>query len=159
LRVSTADQERTGVSLGVQRSSCRQYVSLLGLEVAGEYLDVMGGDRDERPQYQAMLADARRLYAGGEVAMLVVASLDRLGRHLLEAVRCRQEMKNLGVPLQSVREGGSYPTWWQTSLLRWRKTSSAEGENGCGPRAANSPQMVGKPWCLPLWLPHADGHT
>jgi DNA invertase Pin-like site-specific DNA recombinase len=37
------------------------------------------------------------------------AALDRLGRHLLEAVRCRAELKALGVPLHSVRDGGEVP--------------------------------------------------
>ncbi len=32
--------------------------------------------------------------------------LDRLGRRILELVRCREELKTLGVPLHSVREGG-----------------------------------------------------
>jgi DNA invertase Pin-like site-specific DNA recombinase len=40
----------------------------------------MGGDRDERPRYQALLADVRRLRSQGRPVVVVVASLDRLGR-------------------------------------------------------------------------------
>ena len=65
----------------------------------------MAGDRDGRPQYQAMLSDVRRMQESEERAVVVVASLDRLGRRLLEAVRCREELKALRVGLHSVREG------------------------------------------------------
>lgn len=36
----------------------------------------------------------------------MLASLDRLGRNLAERVRASEELKRLGVPLHSVREGG-----------------------------------------------------
>ena len=38
---------------------------------------------------------------------VVVAALDRFGRHLLERVRCREELKSLGVETHSAREGGA----------------------------------------------------
>jgi hypothetical protein len=38
--------------------------------------------------------------------VVVAAALDRLGRRLLERVRCRDELAGLGVPVHSVREGG-----------------------------------------------------
>src|SRR5207248_1969347 len=59
-----------------------------------------------RPQYQALLADVRRLRANGMQLAVVVAALDRFGRKLLERVRCREELKALGVPTHSVRDGG-----------------------------------------------------
>ena len=37
---------------------------------------------------------------------MVVAALDRFGRAILERVRSREELKGLGVPTHSVREGG-----------------------------------------------------
>jgi hypothetical protein len=40
-----------------------------------------------------MLAEVRSLSTRGKDVILVVASLDRLGRRLLEAVRCRDERK------------------------------------------------------------------
>jgi hypothetical protein len=38
--------------------------------------------------------------------VVVVSRLDRLGRRVLERVRCREELKALGVAVHSVREGG-----------------------------------------------------
>ncbi len=38
-----------------------------------------------------------------------MASLDRLGRRLVEAIRCREELKRLSVAVHSVREGGELP--------------------------------------------------
>ena len=37
---------------------------------------------------------------------VVVAALDRFGRSILERIRSREELKRLGVPTHSVREGG-----------------------------------------------------
>src|SRR5258708_1971187 len=39
-------------------------------------------------------------------AVVVVVALDRFGRRMLERVRCREELKALGVTTHSVREGG-----------------------------------------------------
>jgi Resolvase, N terminal domain len=57
LRVSTGEQERTGVGLAFQRASCVEYTRAHGWPIRKVYLDVMAGDRDGRPQYQAMLGD------------------------------------------------------------------------------------------------------
>src|SRR3712207_5849977 len=51
-------------------------------------------------------AEARRLRAEGRPVVVLVLRLDRLGRRILERVRCREELKALGVPVHSVREGG-----------------------------------------------------
>src|SRR5581483_7779431 len=60
----------------------------------------------DRPQYQQLLAEARRLRTGGKRVAIVCAALDRLGRRVLERVRCREEMREIGVSLHAVREGG-----------------------------------------------------
>src|SRR5436853_51281 len=62
--------------------------------------------RDDRPDYQRLLADVRGLRAQGQPVVVVVAALDRFGRRLLERVRSREELKALGVSVHSVREGG-----------------------------------------------------
>jgi DNA invertase Pin-like site-specific DNA recombinase len=66
----------------------------------------MSGKRDDRPSYQAMLADARQLRAAGKPVVIVVKWLHRLGRRVLERVRCREEIKDIGVTLHSIAEGG-----------------------------------------------------
>src|SRR5438874_2054742 len=105
-RVSSDEQAREGVSLDAQLATCRDYAARQGWVLDGEYQDIMTGKRDDRPRYQALLAEVRRLRASGRPAAVVVARLDRLGRKLLERVRCREELKALGVPTHSVREGG-----------------------------------------------------
>src|SRR5947207_8775784 len=105
-RVSTDEQAREGLSLDAQLSDCRRYAAGLGWLLGSEYQDVLKGTRDDRPQYQALLADVQRLRVQGRRVAVVVAALDRLGRKLLERVRSREELKALGVPTHSVREGG-----------------------------------------------------
>jgi DNA invertase Pin-like site-specific DNA recombinase len=104
-RVSSEDQKREGVSLHAQLKSCRRYVADRGWTIGGEYEDVLSGTRDDRPRYQDLLSDVRRLRAEGHSVVVVVAVLDRFGRRLGERVRCRDELKALGVAVHSVREG------------------------------------------------------
>src|SRR5438045_4647935 len=105
-RVSTDEQAREGVSLDAQLSECRRYAARPGWVLGDEYQDILSGKLDDRPQYQALLAAVRRLRAEGRTVAVVVAALDRFGRKLLERVRCREELKVLGVATHSVREGG-----------------------------------------------------
>jgi len=105
-RVSSEEQAREGVSLDAQLGECRRYGAQHGWVVGPEYQDVLSGKRDDRPAYQALLAEVRRVRAMGQPVVVVVFRLDRLGRRILERVRCREELKTLGVPVHSVREGG-----------------------------------------------------
>jgi site-specific DNA recombinase len=105
-RVSTDEQARDGVSLGAQLADCRAYAARPGWVLGPEFQDVLSGTRDDRPQYQALLAEAKRLRAAGQAVAVVVWRLDRLGRRVLERVRCREELKALGVATHSIREGG-----------------------------------------------------
>jgi DNA invertase Pin-like site-specific DNA recombinase len=108
-RVSSDEQAREGVSLDAQLAECRRYAAGQaghGWVIGTEYEDILSGKRDDRPRYQALLAEARRLRSEGRRAVVVVAALDRFGRKILERVRSREELKALGVPTHSVREGG-----------------------------------------------------
>lgn len=106
VRVSTEDQAREGVSLDAQVAECRRYAARQGWVLGTEYQDILSGKRDNRPAYQRLLADVRQMRAEGRPAVVVVAALDRFGRRLLERVRCREELRALGVTTHSVREGG-----------------------------------------------------
>jgi site-specific DNA recombinase len=106
MRVSSDDQAREGTSLDAQLAECRRYALAHEWAIDGEFTDVMSGTRDDRPQYQALLARVRQLRAGRVAVVVVVAALDRFGRRMLERVRCREELKALGVTTHSVREGG-----------------------------------------------------
>lgn len=105
-RVSSDEQAREGLSLDAQVAECRRYSVLHDWALGPEYQDVMTGRRDDRPQYQMLLSDVRRLRSSGRHVVVVVAALDRLGRRLQEQVRCREELSALGVSVHSVRDGG-----------------------------------------------------
>lgn len=108
-RVSTLQQERDGSSLAAQLAECRQYIARHGWTIHEEYSDTESGKRDDRSDYQRLLADVRRLRADGQACVIVTAALDRFGRRLAEQLRCREECEALGVPVHFVREGGVLP--------------------------------------------------
>ena len=109
-RVSGKEQKREGLSLPSQEADTRRYFAeqaeRLGWVLGDEFEDVLKGTRDDRPDYQKMLTLARRLRAEGKSVVIVTKWLHRLGRKVAEAVRCREELKALGVPIHSVMEGG-----------------------------------------------------
>ena len=106
-RVSTFEQADEGVSLPAQFSEGRRYVGRQVTWIFGdEFQDVESGLRDHRPDYQRMLLAVRGLRLQGRPVVVVVASLDRLGRNVAERVRAWKELASLGVAIHSVREGG-----------------------------------------------------
>ena len=105
-RVSSDDQADDGVSLPAQVAECRRYVGRQGWDFGDEMQDVQTGRRDDRPDYQRLLLTVRGLALAGTPVAVVVASLDRLGRSIAERVRAYEELRQLGAPIHSVREGG-----------------------------------------------------
>jgi site-specific DNA recombinase len=105
-RVSTDEQANEGYSLDAQLAEARRYAARNEWIIGAEFQDVLSGKRDDRPQYQALLAEVRRIRAEGRPAAVVVAALDRFGRSILERIRSREELKRAGVATHSVREGG-----------------------------------------------------
>ena len=79
LRVSTAQQGKSGLGLEAQREAIKRFAHAEGLHIAGEFVEVetgKGADAlDRRPQLAAALA-AAKLGAGA----VCVAKLDRLSR-------------------------------------------------------------------------------
>jgi DNA invertase Pin-like site-specific DNA recombinase len=76
LRVSTARQGRSGLGLEAQRNAVEDYLNGGRWTLAGEFLEVESGRRNERPELAKALA-ACRLHS----ATLVIAKLDRLSRN------------------------------------------------------------------------------
>src|SRR5829696_925308 len=144
-RVSSEEQAREGVSLDAQLTECRRYAAQHGWMLGQEFQDVLSGKRDDRPAYQALLADVRRLRAEGQSVVVLVFRLDRLGRRILERVRCREELKSLGVPVHSVREGGEV-----SDLVANILASVAEEESrSLGERVAAAKQLLtGNGWFI-----------
>jgi DNA invertase Pin-like site-specific DNA recombinase len=79
IRVSTAQQGRSGLGIEAQRQTLRQFAAAEGLELVREFVEVetgKGSDAlDRRPQLKAALAAAKKLKCH-----VAVAKLDRLSR-------------------------------------------------------------------------------
>jgi DNA invertase Pin-like site-specific DNA recombinase len=79
LRVSTAQQGRSGLGLEAQREACRRFAEAQGFAITGEHVEVetgKGSDAlDRRPELGSALADARKARCP-----ILVAKLDRLSR-------------------------------------------------------------------------------
>ncbi|MBU8543411.1 MULTISPECIES: recombinase family protein [Roseomonadaceae] len=76
LRVSTAQQGRSGLGEEAQRKAVADYLNGGQWKLVAEFREVESGKRDDRPQLAAALA-ACRLHG----ARLVIAKLDRLSRN------------------------------------------------------------------------------
>jgi DNA invertase Pin-like site-specific DNA recombinase len=79
IRVSTAQQGRSGLGVEAQRAALNHFAKAEGFEVAREFVEVetgKGADAlDRRPQLKAALAVAKKLRS-----QVAVAKLDRLSR-------------------------------------------------------------------------------
>lgn len=78
MRVSTKEQGKSGLGLEAQRRDIDLYLenySSLPYEILGEFVDVMSGGENERPELQAAISLAKT-----KGAELLVAKLDRLSR-------------------------------------------------------------------------------
>jgi DNA invertase Pin-like site-specific DNA recombinase len=76
LRVSTAQQGRSGLGMEAQREAVRVYVSSAPGDLLSEFIEVESGKVNTRPQLAAALAQCRLTGA-----TLVVAKLDRMARN------------------------------------------------------------------------------
>jgi DNA invertase Pin-like site-specific DNA recombinase len=74
-RVSTAQQDRSGLGLGTQREAVRAFLAGSAAALAGEFTEIESDKHAARPQLESAL-DACRLTG----AVLVIAKLDRLSR-------------------------------------------------------------------------------
>src|SRR5712672_107647 len=78
-RVSTKQQQRSGLGIEAQRAAVKRFVEAEGMQILAEYIDIetgKGADAlDRRPQLAAALAAAK-----AQKCSVVVAKLDRLSR-------------------------------------------------------------------------------
>jgi len=79
LRVSTQQQQRSGLGIEAQRATVRQFAAAERLTIVGEFVEFESGKGadaiDRRPQLAAALATAK-----ASKCSVVVAKLDRLSR-------------------------------------------------------------------------------
>ena len=76
-RVSTDRQGRSGLGLEARQRAVRDYLNGGEWALAGQFIEVEAGSRNDRPEIQKALAASRK-----HKAKLVIAKLDRLSRNL-----------------------------------------------------------------------------
>ena len=96
-RVSTTDK---GQDPETQLLALRAYAARRGLVPSGEYIDYASGTRDDRPQYQALLAAARKR----QIDVVLVWRYDRFARSTQALVHALHEFHSLGVDFISYQE-------------------------------------------------------
>ena len=100
LRVSTGGQVDS-TSIDTQREQCRALARAHGLVLVGEYLDAgVSGAAASRPALDELLAAA----TAGEVEVVLVAKLDRLGRSLLHLLGLIEHLNTLGLRVISASD-------------------------------------------------------
>jgi DNA invertase Pin-like site-specific DNA recombinase len=96
-RVSTIDKRQDPET---QLLVLRDYAARRGFVPAGEYVDYASGRRDDRPQYQALLAAARQR----RIDVVLVWRYDRFARSTQALVHALNEFHHLGVDFISYQE-------------------------------------------------------
>ena len=97
LRVSTEDQ-----TVENQRQELASFIDGRGWTVTREYADEgVSGSKERRPALDELLHDARRR----RFDMVIVWSLDRLGRNLRHLVTLLDDLQGLNIALVSLRDG------------------------------------------------------
>lgn len=86
LRVSTAQQARSGLGLAAQRTTVEAFVAQQGGTVVGEFTEIESGKRDDRPELAKALKQVRLTGA-----RLLVAKMDRLSRSAAFLTRLQEE--------------------------------------------------------------------
>ena len=89
-------------SLSVQISYYNEYIGNRGdWQLVKIYADeAMTGTRDDRPQFQQLLADCR----AGKIDMVITKSVTRLARNTLTVLNTARELKSLGIDIYFEKE-------------------------------------------------------
>ena len=97
-RVSTDEQDP-----GLQVAELRRLAEQRGWRVVDEYVDHgVSGSKESRPALDRLLADAQ----AGELDLVAVWKLDRLGRSLQHLLRTLDSLTDWGVQFVSARDSG-----------------------------------------------------
>jgi DNA invertase Pin-like site-specific DNA recombinase len=90
----------------MQSVELREYCTRRGLQIVGEFSDVMSGSKDSRPE----LAKALALCKQRRTDYLLVWKLDRLGRSLRHLVNTIADLEAVGVGFVSLRDNLDFST-------------------------------------------------
>ena len=92
-RVTTAEQEGSGLGIEAQQEKIRQLIDMKGGELIAEFTEVESGRKPNRPVLAECLLAARKAKA-----VVVVAKLDRLARDAELVNRLSKEVAHNGFP-------------------------------------------------------------
>lgn len=94
IRESTEEQGK-GYSPDAQRKGMREYAKRNNIKVINEYIDLLSGRTDNRPQFQQMIADAE----AGKFNILLVFKTSRFARNRRIAVQYKDRLRKIGVQI------------------------------------------------------------
>lgn len=100
-RVSTKKQADGGLSLDEQERHGRERSAADGHTVVEVYTDVESGSKNDRADYQRLLADA----AAKKFDRVIVWRGDRFGRDMVERLTAETALAKLGIEIVSITEG------------------------------------------------------
>ncbi|MFC2067902.1 recombinase family protein [Chloroflexota bacterium] len=100
-RVSTQEQAQKGMSIDEQLDTLRRFAEYKGFEIVGEYVDRgFSGGSDKRPQFMALMADAKR----HKFDYVAASKLDRFSRNLRNLLNDIHFLEECGVVFLAVSE-------------------------------------------------------
>jgi site-specific DNA recombinase len=101
VRVSTSQQVRHGEGLAMQRSRIDGWAKYQGMEAPAVHEDagISGCSTGDREGFASALRAVLTSALGGEKSTLVCASLDRLGRNIVDALETAEVLEDAGVRL------------------------------------------------------------
>jgi len=94
----------------VQLTRLREHAHSRGWIIVGEYVDRASGAKATRPEWERLLADAKRR----RFHTVVIAKLDRAARSVSHLVRSMETFRSLGVDFVSITEA------WDTTTPQGR---------------------------------------
>lgn len=132
VRVSTEEQEASGLGLADQESKIRNYCDLYGLELVRIHTDAASGKDLRRPGIQAALEDLEADQADG----LIVAKLDRLTRNvrdlgtLIGKYFGRHDLVVVAEQVDTRTAGGRLMLNILVSVAQWEREAIGERTKG-----------------------------
>jgi DNA invertase Pin-like site-specific DNA recombinase len=99
-KLTTPDGDEYCQRPEIQESRLRRLCEQRGWQVVGVYTDRASGRKEQRPELQRLMADARR----GEIQVVAVAAFDRFARSVRHLMAALDEFRHLGIEFVSLRE-------------------------------------------------------
>ncbi|TAL50093.1 recombinase family protein [Patescibacteria group bacterium] len=105
IRESTEEQGK-GYSPDAQRKGIKEYAKRHNIKIVGEYIDLLSGRTDNRPQFQQMIADAE----AGKFEAVLVFKTSRFARNRKIAIHYKDRLRRIGIQVISTSEdiGGNF---------------------------------------------------